>query len=341
MYKVGDVVTIRSWEEMAKEYGVIAGVIPLPTYNFIEQMEDICEKVLKIEVVGTRSYNCSLNGKSLEWYITDEMISRKFDISEDLIEGDKIKRITYNNTCGLKIIHRVGNIYTFEKYGLPNMLYVKEAKSENGAISYFEFVSREYKENPKGEDMSQVNKKDFYYAVSNKEEFVFIMNSVVSLKFEIEKPIDQMLKYEWDKLFKFIRIYPNRKQVICRSNNEDNLYECSNIQEFIVKVVECSGIFKVEYYYEEFIKAMEETAIEYINGTHEYSSHKCKLCKIVGEKGYVLKGGKDKCKICPHMVINGKVCPSTGTSKNLERAKELLEWVEIYKKKLEEERCQQ
>jgi hypothetical protein len=76
---------------------------------------------------------------------------------------------------------------------------------------------------------------------------------------------------------------------------------------------------------EEFIQAMKETAIEYINGKHRYDYTVCKLCKVAEAQGH-----SEKCNICPWMIITGKKCNTIEDKNNLIRAKELLDWVKIY-----------
>jgi hypothetical protein len=80
------------------------------------------------------------------------------------------------------------------------------------------------------------------------------------------------------------------------------------------------------YKKEEFIAAMKATAKEYIDGTHAWDCDTCKLCLVAGAKGH-----SDECKVCPWVIITGKMC-SSYDSDSLSRATELLDWVEKYKK---------
>ena len=73
-YKVGDKVKVRSWDSLAKEFGVeYAGDIRLPNNWFVHQMQKYCGEMLVITEVGTISYRTEGN----TWNWTDEMFESK------------------------------------------------------------------------------------------------------------------------------------------------------------------------------------------------------------------------------------------------------------------------
>lgn len=53
MYKVGDKVKIKSWEQMVSEYGYDAEnkLINVPTCNFVSEMKPYCGKEMTIKEV--------------------------------------------------------------------------------------------------------------------------------------------------------------------------------------------------------------------------------------------------------------------------------------------------
>lgn len=74
-YKVGDRVKIKSWDEMAEEYGVHRDetgmqYIDTPGYRFIEDMEIYCGNTMKIQYIRDNGYMMIETGYT--W--TDEMI---------------------------------------------------------------------------------------------------------------------------------------------------------------------------------------------------------------------------------------------------------------------------
>lgn len=79
-YKVGDRVKIKSWDEMAEEYGVHRDetgmqYIDTPGYRFIEDMEIYCGNTMVIQYICNNDYMMIETG-----YIwTDEMIDRLAD----------------------------------------------------------------------------------------------------------------------------------------------------------------------------------------------------------------------------------------------------------------------
>lgn len=78
-YKVGDVVQIRQWDDMAKEFGITDyyGSIRCPHYYFTKGMKKYCGKKLRISIIGKSingEYYFLNNGNS--WYFTSDMFEK-------------------------------------------------------------------------------------------------------------------------------------------------------------------------------------------------------------------------------------------------------------------------
>lgn len=88
-YKVGDIVTIREWEAMEREFGVngngdISNDISI---NFINSMRGFCGQKMRI----TRSGEYFYNMENDEVYsFTDEMIAHNFHYGEEIEVKDDI-----------------------------------------------------------------------------------------------------------------------------------------------------------------------------------------------------------------------------------------------------------
>lgn len=57
-YKVGDKVRVRQWDDMAKEFGVNNGNIPINGCLFVKEMKQYCGRITNLQnlyliVVGT------------------------------------------------------------------------------------------------------------------------------------------------------------------------------------------------------------------------------------------------------------------------------------------------
>ena len=87
-YKAGDKVKIRTWEDMAAEYGLeeLGSIYCLP-WAFTTEMEEMLnnkfpDRALKIQIVKKDHYK--MEGISLRW--TDKMIERLGLIHEEIDE---------------------------------------------------------------------------------------------------------------------------------------------------------------------------------------------------------------------------------------------------------------
>lgn len=69
-YNVGDKVMVKTWEQMAEEYGSREYSISTPIYSFIIDMKDFCGTVQTIKKVLEDSYYC----EGQPWRFTDEML---------------------------------------------------------------------------------------------------------------------------------------------------------------------------------------------------------------------------------------------------------------------------
>lgn len=78
-YKVGDIVQIRQWEDMAKEFSVTDyGNIMCPVYYFSRGMKKYCGKKLRILIIDKNIdgeyYFCLNDGSS--WRFTSDMFEK-------------------------------------------------------------------------------------------------------------------------------------------------------------------------------------------------------------------------------------------------------------------------
>ena len=74
MYEIGQKVRVKSWDQMAKEYGVTDGTINTPS-SFIPDMRCFCGKIYKIKAI----YDPVHNIYDLETITGDE------DVNEELL----------------------------------------------------------------------------------------------------------------------------------------------------------------------------------------------------------------------------------------------------------------
>lgn len=104
-YKVGDRVKIKSWDQMAEEYGVHRDetgmqYIDTPGYRFIEDMKIHCGNTMEIQYIFDNAYMMIETGYT--W--TDEMI----ECIEDRLPDDA----TYNDLePDMLITYKSGNKY--------------------------------------------------------------------------------------------------------------------------------------------------------------------------------------------------------------------------------------
>ena len=88
-YKVGDIVQIRQWDDMVKEFGVnYYGVIRCNNCGFVREMKKYCGK--KLRIIGIRNFNDAyyLNTGNY-WTFTSEMFEK----------GDLSMLITRRQEC--------------------------------------------------------------------------------------------------------------------------------------------------------------------------------------------------------------------------------------------------
>lgn len=72
-YKVGDKVRVRQWDDMAKEFGVNNGNIPINCCLFVKEMKQYCGRTY--EVYGKSLYYIlATENEVLEWCFTDSML---------------------------------------------------------------------------------------------------------------------------------------------------------------------------------------------------------------------------------------------------------------------------
>ena len=86
-YKVGDLVTIRSWEAMKREFGLRGNMIIDTPYGFTPLMRKYCGRQMKIIKVDKTSYLLE-DGEHLSF--TDDMIAHNFTYGEEIaVSNDK------------------------------------------------------------------------------------------------------------------------------------------------------------------------------------------------------------------------------------------------------------
>lgn len=71
-YKIGDVVTVRKWEEMAEEYELIyyedtGECISLENYDFLPQMRKFCGKKVTINGITDDCYTIKEDNGRYGW----------------------------------------------------------------------------------------------------------------------------------------------------------------------------------------------------------------------------------------------------------------------------------
>lgn len=77
-YKKGDIVTVKTWEEMEKEYGIIyfpelnAGCINLEPFWFLPEMKKFCGEKVTIDFVFSSHYFIKEDEGLYAW--TDSML---------------------------------------------------------------------------------------------------------------------------------------------------------------------------------------------------------------------------------------------------------------------------
>lgn len=88
-YKIGDIVQIRQWDDMAEEFGTtIHGSIVCRTWYFVKEMKKYCGK--KLRIIDIRNFNDAyyLNTGNY-WTFTSEMFEK----------GDLSMLITRRQEC--------------------------------------------------------------------------------------------------------------------------------------------------------------------------------------------------------------------------------------------------
>ena len=103
-FKVGDIVRVRAWEDMEKEYGVLSdGNISFgKDYPYFDvAMKRHCGKEYKVTLVGVISLSlCSLrNGCEIKWMFCPQMLEPVFEQVEEPVDfqvGDRITVAIFN-----------------------------------------------------------------------------------------------------------------------------------------------------------------------------------------------------------------------------------------------------
>lgn len=145
-YKVGDKVKIKSWEQMAEEYGVHRDeggmqYIDTPSYRFIEDMTLYCGNTLEIQHIFDNGY--MMIGLGYTW--TDEMIEY---LTEELpgdatyndLDSDML--VTYKS--GLKYFVTIinGEKYFINEDGIILRVPEDETKLKDSGIQKVEKVTK-------------------------------------------------------------------------------------------------------------------------------------------------------------------------------------------------------
>ena len=90
-YKVGDIVQIRQWDDMVKEFGVNSyGSIRCNNYcSFVGEMEKYCGKKLRIDTIKNLGNTYYYIMTAIPWTFTSEMFEK----------GDLSMLITRRQEC--------------------------------------------------------------------------------------------------------------------------------------------------------------------------------------------------------------------------------------------------
>lgn len=72
-YKVGDKVRVRQWDDMAKEFGVNNGNIPINGCLFVKEMKQYCGRTYEV-YDKSLYYILATENEVLEWCFTDSML---------------------------------------------------------------------------------------------------------------------------------------------------------------------------------------------------------------------------------------------------------------------------
>lgn len=213
-----------------------------------------------------------------------------------------------------------------DKFTILNMSYDGDYILINNDSSQF-VMAPEGIELCKGtKDMS---KSVFYYKFQSKASLKTAMLFLKDLGYKLSSA-DLTVEANTEEVYKYCLSYlvveKNTKQTNACNVASDGETVITSLDE-LIELVSCSN------YKKEYIDAMKETAIEYIQGTHVRSYTECKLCILTANiKGIPVKdfyATLDKCSTCPWVILTGEVCSYKDPS---ERAKELIDWVEQYKK---------
>lgn len=80
-FKVGDIVKVRGWDEMAAEFPHDEERISCSEISFVKQMRDLCGKTAIVEAVDDDEQTYELRPIAVEdmgfdwgWFFTDEML---------------------------------------------------------------------------------------------------------------------------------------------------------------------------------------------------------------------------------------------------------------------------
>lgn len=100
MFKIGDKVRVREWDDMAKDFGSNEVMI-FCTCSFIDCMKPLCGKVFTvIEARGTISYG--LDGEASGWMFSDDMLYPAITYREYMKENfpDAVSESNVGGVCG-------------------------------------------------------------------------------------------------------------------------------------------------------------------------------------------------------------------------------------------------
>ena len=115
MYKVGDKVRVREWDDMAKEFGSNEVMI-FCTCSFMDCMKPLCGKVFTvIEDRSTVSYG--LDGEASGWAFSDDMLYPAITYREYMKENfpEDVEDSFYGGVYGCP--HDKGDFFDFSKIG--------------------------------------------------------------------------------------------------------------------------------------------------------------------------------------------------------------------------------
>lgn len=88
MFKKGDMVRVKSWEQLVEEFGVTQSGNIKTKMTFVSAMKKYCDNIFEIYNVDRceRYYYLAENGKPISWWFDEKVLIKEDDVElDDLI----------------------------------------------------------------------------------------------------------------------------------------------------------------------------------------------------------------------------------------------------------------